>query len=143
MRSKQRNERNHKKEMEPSLKKWHATFREKCIRTGSEDHSYNQKWWRNQPAQRLNVDQSPLPFVVHGKKTNEYIPKGEGFKHNTWISEPGSGLEKGQCSLQVIFRPEGEQLKLAIIFRGQGKRYSQDEESEWHKGVNIYFQPND
>ena len=75
-------------------------------------------------------------------KTYEYIPKGEGSMHNTWISQPGSGLEKRQCSLQVMFRPEGEQTKLAIIFRGQGKRISQDEKSEWHKGVNVYFQPN-
>ena len=94
------------------------------------------------PAQRVNVDQSPVFFVVHGKKTYEYIPKGEGSTHNTWILQPGSGLEKRQCSLQVMFRPEGEQPKLAIIFRGQGMRISQDGKPEWHKGVNIYFQPN-
>ena len=67
MRSKQRNKRKHKKEMDPSMKKWHATFREKCIRTGSEDSSYDQKWERYQPAQRLNVDQSPLHFVGYSK----------------------------------------------------------------------------
>ena len=44
--------------------------------------------------------------------------------------------------MQVMFRLEGEQPKLAIIFRGQGKHISQDEKSEWHKGVNVYFQPN-
>ena len=66
--------------MEPSLKKWHATFREKCIRTGSEDPSYDQKWWRYQPAHRLNVDQSPFPFGVHGKETYEYMPKGKGSR---------------------------------------------------------------
>ena len=43
MRSKQRNKRKHKKEMETSLKKGHATFREKSIRTGSEDPGYDQK----------------------------------------------------------------------------------------------------
>ena len=86
-------------EMEPSLKKWHATFREKCIRTGSKDPSYDQKWGRYQPAQRLNVDQSPLPFVVHGKKTYEYIPKSEGSMHNTWLSLPRLGLDKRQGSL--------------------------------------------
>ena len=51
-------------------------------------------------------------------------------------------MEKRQCSLQVRFRPKGEQPKLAIIFRGQGKRISQNEKSEWHKGVDVYFQPN-
>ena len=61
MRSKQRNKRKHKKKMEPSLKKRHATFREKCIRKGSEDPSYYQKWGRYQPAQkqRLNINQIP------------------------------------------------------------------------------------
>ena len=94
---------NTRKKIEPSLKKRHATFREKCIRTGSEDPSYYQKWGRYQPAQkqRLNIDQIPLPFVVHGKKTYEYIPKGEGSRHNTWISQPGLGLEKRQCSLRL------------------------------------------
>lgn len=105
MRSKQQNKRKHKKEMEPSLRKWHATYREKCIWTGLEDN-YDPKWGRYQPAQRLNVDQSPLPFVVHGKKTYKYIQKDEGVSHNTWISQPGSGLEKQQCSPQVMFRPE-------------------------------------
>ena len=128
--------------MESSLKKWHATFREKCICAESEDRSYDQKWGRYQLAQRLNVDQSLLPFAVHGKKTYEYMPKGEGSTHNTWITQPGSGLEKRQCSLQVMFRPEREQPKLTIIFRGQEKRISQDEKSEWHKGVNVYFKPN-
>ena len=83
------------------MKKWHATFREKCIRTGSEDSSYDQKWERYQPAQRLNVDQSPLHFVGYSKKTYEYIPKDEGSKHNTWISQPGLGLAKRQCSCRL------------------------------------------
>ena len=128
--------------MEASLKKWHATYREKCIRTGLDENNYDPKWGRYKSSQRLNVDQSPLPFVVHGKKTYEYIPKGEGSMHNTWISQPGSGLEKRQCSLQIMFRPEGQQPKLAIIFRGQGKRISEDERSAWHKDVDVFFQQN-
>ena len=140
MRSKQRNKRKHKKEMDSSLKKWHATFREKCIRKGLEDPSYDQKRERYQPAQRTNVDQSLLSFVVHGKRTYEYIQKGKGATHNAWISIPGTGFEKCQCFLRVIFRLEGEQPKLAIISRGQGKCISK--KSEWHKDVNVSFQPN-
>ena len=124
MRSTQRIKIKHKKEIEPSLKKWHATFKEKYIRTGSKDSSYDQKWGCYQPAQRLNVDKSPLSYLLHGKKIYEYIPKREGSTHNTWISQPCSGLEKRQCTLQVIFRQEGEQPKLTIIFRGQGKCFS-------------------
>ena len=69
MRAKQHNKRKHKKEHEPLLKKWHATYREKFIRTGGDNPSYVSKWGRFKPIERLNIDQSPLPFVVHGKKT--------------------------------------------------------------------------
>ena len=78
MRSKQRSQRKYKKEMEPSLKEWHATFRGKYIRTGLEDSSYDEKWGGYQ---RLNDDQSQLPFVLHGKKTYNYIPKGQRRFH--------------------------------------------------------------
>ena len=43
---------------------------------------------------------------------------------------------------EVMFRPERKQPKLGIIFRGQGKFISQDEKPEWHKGADVYFQPN-
>ena len=142
MRSTQRIKIKYKKEIEPSLKKLHATFKEKYIRTGSKDSSYDQKWGCYQPAQRLNVDKSPLSHLLQGKKIYEYIPKGEGSTHNTRISRPCLGLEKRQCTLQVIFRPEGEQPKLTIIFRGQGKCFSENEKSEWQKDINVYFQLN-
>ena len=128
MRSKQRNKRKHKKEMEPSLKKWHATFRGKCIQTGSEDPSYDQKWGCYQSGKRLNVNQNPHPFAVYDKKTYEYILEGEESMHNTWISQPGPGLEERQCSLQVMLQPEGEQSKLAIILQAK--------ESAFHKMKN-------
>ena len=81
MRSKQRNKKKPKKEKVPQLMKWHATLREKCIRTSANEPSYDDKWGRHKPPERLNVDQSPLPFVVHGKKTFEYVPPGQGFTH--------------------------------------------------------------
>ena len=49
MRPKQRNKRKHKKEHEPLLKKWHATYREKCIRTGADNPSYDSKRGRLKP----------------------------------------------------------------------------------------------
>ena len=140
MRAKQHNNRKRKKEHEPLLKKWHATYREKFIRTGGDNPSYESKWGRFKPIERLNIDQSPLPFVVHGKKTYEYISAGERSSHNTWILQPGSGLDKCQCSLQIMFRPEGVQPKLAVIFRGQGLRISEDEKKAWHQDVDVYFQ---
>ena len=94
------------------------------------------------PHRRLNVDQSPLPYVINSKKTYEYIPPGEGATHNTWISQPGSGLDKRQCSLQVMFRSEGVQPRLAIIFRGTGARITDDEKLPWHSDIDVFFQPN-
>ena len=120
MRAKQRNKKKPKVEKVPDLQKWHATFREKCIRTGKGLPGYDEKYGRFKPEERLNVDQSPLPFVVHGNRTYEFIPEGQGSTHNTHISQPGSGLEKRQCTLQIVFRCKGKQPRLSIIFRGQG-----------------------
>ena len=91
MRLKQRNKKKLKKEKVPQLMKWHATFREKCIRAGNHEPSYDEKWGQCKPAEKLNVE-SPLPFVVHGKKTYKYVPPGQGSTHNTCISQTGAGL---------------------------------------------------
>ena len=63
-------------------------------------------------------------------------------KSKVWISQPASGLDKRQCTLQICCRPSGTQPKLAIIFRGTGKRLSLEERQAWHKNVDVYFQPN-
>ena len=77
MRAKERNKKKHRKEHEPLLKKWLATYREKCIRTGADNPSYGSKWGRFKPIEILSVGQSPFPFAVHGKKTYKFIPAGE------------------------------------------------------------------
>ena len=82
-----------------------------------------------------------MPFVVNVKKTYEYVAPGKSKEHNTWISQPGSGLDKRQCSLQVMVRGEGKQPKIAIIFRGKGN-VKQHEKQAWHPDVDVYFQPN-
>ena len=56
------------------------------------DETYGQ--WL--PKNRLNVDQVPLPFVVEQDQTYEF----EGSKQ-VWISQPGSGLDKRQATLQL------------------------------------------
>lgn len=140
MRAKQRNKKKAKEDMVDSLKKWHSTFRERCIKTGAGD-DYNEKWGRYQPKERLNVDQSPLPFVLDVKKTYEYV-EAKDKHHNTWISQPGSGLDKRQCSLQIMFRSEGKQPAVSVIFRGKGLRISQEEKDAWHPDVQVFFQTN-
>ena len=55
MRAKQGNKRKHKKEYEPLFKKWHATYREKCIRTGADNPSYDSKWGCFKPIEMIRV----------------------------------------------------------------------------------------
>ena len=68
MHQRQRNKNLSKQDKESDLKKCHATYRERCIRFGK-DETYDSKWGRFKPTQRLNLDQSPLPFVINMKKT--------------------------------------------------------------------------
>ena len=65
-------------------------------------------------------------------------------QHNekVWISQPGAGLDKWQCFLQICFSPESKQPPLGIVFRGAGKHISEDEHSSWHKDVHVLFQKN-
>ena len=52
-------------------------------------------------------------------------------QHNEklWISQPGAGLDKRQCYLQICFSPEGKQPPLGFVFCGTGKYTSEDEHS--------------
>ena len=90
------------------------------------------------------MDQSPLPFAIDTKKTYEHIePKNPENRHKKiWVSQPGTGLEKRQCTLQICLRPEGQQPRVGIIFRGLGKRISAVEKSSWHQQVDVFFQQN-
>lgn len=95
-------------------------MRERLIRTGKDDR-YDAKWGRF----ILNVDKSPLPFAVCSKTTYEL---SEEDQHQIGlINQPGSGLVKHQCALQVCFRPIKWWRRLGIIFRGTCKRISNDE----------------
>ena len=102
---------------------------------------YDPKWGRFRPETRFNVDQTPLPFVIDHKRTYEVLSENQRYQ-KVWIHQPGSGLDKRQCTLQVCFRPEGSQPRLAIIFRGTGKRISEYERMSWHPEVDVYFQEN-
>ena len=94
------------------------------------------------PAQRYNVDQSPLHFAIDTKQTYEHIePKHpENRNKNVWVSQSGAGLEKRQCTLQICFRPEGQQPRMSVIFCGLGKRISAVGKACWHPKVDVYFQ---
>ena len=138
MRCRQRNKKLPKEAFREDLRKWHAIMRERLLRTGLND-SYDNKWGRFKPNQRFNVDQTPMPFVVNTKRTYEELQKNHEEK--IWISQPGSGLDKRQCTVQMLTRADGEQPRIAIIFRGTGKSIREDEKASWHPGVDVYWQP--
>ena len=101
---------------------FHTTLREGLIKTGGQLPSYDKKWGRFTPERRFNVDQVPMPFAIESKTTYEVnVPKGEKRDHRVWVANPGSGLEKRQCTLHVCISPESK-MRIAIIFRGSGKR---------------------
>ena len=104
-------------------------------------HNYSiqldDKWGRWVPTRRYNMDQVPCPFVIDQQST--YDKKGT---NSVWISQPGSGLDKRQCTLQLCISPEDEQhVPPAIIFRGKGN-VSRIEKDAYDKRVHVYWQKN-
>ena len=89
----------------------------------------------------LNVDETLCPFAFSSKRTYHLFNEvTDQHKEKVWISQPGSGLDKRQCTVQICFCPTGPHQKLAIIFRGTSKRISDDEIQTWHLDVELYFQ---
>ena len=59
-----------------------------------------------------------------------------------WVSQPSSGLDKRQATLQLCIRADGEQnVKPALIFRRKG-RMANEEKEKYDKRVDAYFQQN-
>ena len=65
-------------------------------------------------ANRFNVDQVPLPFIVGFDTTWE-----ESGTDRVWIRQYGNALDKRQASLQLCMAADGQSMKAAIIFRGR------------------------
>ena len=58
------------------------------------------------------------------------------------MSQPSSGLDKRQATLQLCIGADGEQnVKPALIFRGKG-RVATEEKEKYDKRVDVYFQQN-
>eukprot|EP00854_Cymbomonas_tetramitiformis_P007568 gene7568-9013_t len=85
--------------------------------------------------------------LLQGEKAAESDTYAEKGSHEVWISTPsGSSLEKRQCTLQVCYAADvasGKiQCRLALIFRGEGKRITELERLSWDARVDVYFQTN-
>ena len=69
----------------------------------------------------------PLPFVADQGITYETV----GNKQ-VWVSQPSSGLDKRQATLQLCIRAEGDQnVKPALVFRGKGNVSSLEKEDNF------------
>ena len=117
--------------------KWHATLRQRLVRTGAKESCYEEKWGDYKPHQRLNIDQSPLPFAIECKKTYDIPDKDE----KVWVNQPTPDAGKRFCSLNICFSPDGTQPRIAVISRGKGKQIAAEKEA-WDPDIDVYFQPN-
>ena len=116
---------------------WHATLRERLVHTGAIESYYKEKWGYYKPSQQLNFDQSPLPFAIEYKKTYDIPQKDE----KVWVNQPKSDAGKRFYSLNICFSPDETKPRVAVIFRGEGKRISAVEKKAWDPGIDVYFQP--
>ena len=125
-----------------SLKQWYLKYREDLIKSQWSSAQYDEKWGRFRPSRRFNVDQVPLPFVIDKSTTYESADVGRHDK--VWVCHPGAGLDKRQCTLQVAFSAEDNQIKIEIIFRGKkgGKYINPVEKESYHPAVDVFFQDN-
>ena len=87
-------------------------MRERFLQTGAETSTYQSKSGRFMPHQRLNVDQTPLPFSFDTKKRYELVEPDNPEKRikKVWVDEPYPGASKRFCSFNVCFRSEREQI---------------------------------
>ena len=120
------------------IQKFHKNLR-KSLKTHRRRNksSIDPKYGRWTPGNRYNVDQVPLPFVVDQGTTYDTV----GNKQ-VWVSQPSSGLDKRQATLQLCIRAEGDQnVKPALVFRGKGTISSAEKDS-YDERVDVYFQQN-
>ena len=141
MLARQRNRNKPKEAYQDDLMKWHGVTRERFIRTGGNSDTYDPKWGRFLPSQMFNLDHSPMFFVIDSKKTYEIIEPRDCYQ-KAWISQPSSGLDKRQCTLQICTSGDGLHPNIAIIFRGTGKRIRPDEKAACHPDVDVFWQTN-
>ena len=129
------NEKQEKEYFREKMVKWHASLRERLIRTGQSNAQYDQKWGYFKPSQRYNVDQSPLLLSYDCRKTWE-SPEAD---KKVWVSQSNPNSGKRFCTINICLRSEGDQPRISNIFRGQGLRLSQTEKQTWDEDVECLF----
>ena len=113
-----------KEAQEPKIRDFHLNLREKVIKSGQNKPHYDPKYGRFKPSRRFNVDQVPLPFCLDQKKTYHDCSKGPSRNERVRIAQPSAGLEKRQCTLQLCFSPEDNNVRVDVVFRGAGMQFN-------------------
>eukprot|EP00794_Sanderia_malayensis_P021199 gene21199-23281_t len=119
-----------------TIQEFHRNLRKSLQTTRRRNNStLNPKYGRWLPENRYNIDQVPLPFVVEQEKTHDAL----GTKQ-IWVSQPSSGLDKRQATLQLCIHASGEQnIKPGIVFRGKGN-VTNEEKGQYDSDAHVYFQ---
>lgn len=74
-----------------------------------------------------------IPFACDSGKT--WDEKGAKI---VWVKSFGNGAyEKRQATLQLCIRAKGQQIPVAVIFRGTGKRVKVAEKAAYHPKVSL------
>ena len=112
----------------------------KTQRRRNKSYTVDLKYGRWIPKNTYNIDQvgsDSVPFVNEQDKTCDTLGAKE-----VCVSQPSSGLDKRQATLQLCIGADGEQnVKPALIFRGNG-RVATEEKEKYDKRIDVYFQQN-
>ena len=57
-----------------------------------------------------------------------------------WILQPGSSLDKGECTVQMLTQVEGKQPRIAVIFSGAGESIKKYKKVSFHPDNDVYWQ---
>ena len=125
-------------EMLPTLQNFHRQLKKDVNSGRGRDGGIKDKvWGKWLPGACYGVDQVPLPFIVEQDTTYETTGST-----SVWVAQPGSGLDKRQCTLQLCIRPSDSQpVPAAIIFRGKG-RVKVEELKSYDPRVHVFWQKN-
>ncbi|CAB1103764.1 unnamed protein product [Ectocarpus sp. CCAP 1310/34] len=104
-----------------------------AVTTVAESECRVPKYGQFQLWERCNVDQVSLAFV--NGLLDTWDKRGA---LRVAISQPFPGLEKRQCTMQVIFGPGDKTICISVIFRGTGKRISPVEKAAYHEDVDVF-----
>ena len=115
------------------MQKFHRDLRAFVSEPGGADHEV---YGRFDPIAIFNVDQSPI-LLQPGSATTLEV-RGTS---RVQIATRDAG-DKRYCTLQLTVSPGARQVKVMLIFRGQGKRISAQEKAAWDPRVHVEFQPN-